>query len=70
MGMLVESREPRLNSTGVIDVLSDLYIMRGVPGHVLPLLLFTKEADMGLPARRVPVYDFAASLQPQLPPDS
>jgi hypothetical protein len=28
MGMLGESREPRLNSTGVIDVLSDLYIMQ------------------------------------------
>jgi putative transposase len=24
----------KLNSTDVIDVLSDLFIMRGVPGHV------------------------------------
>jgi hypothetical protein len=32
--------------------------------------VFIKEADMGPPVRAVPVYEFAASLQPQLPPDS
>jgi hypothetical protein len=32
--------------------------------------VFTKEADMGPPVRPVPVYEFAASLQPQLPLDS
>ena len=35
----------KLNSTDVIDVLSDLFIMRGVPGHVRSDNVLRAEGD-------------------------
>lgn len=38
----------KLNSTSVIDVLSDLFVLRGVPGHVRSDNVLCREAALGL----------------------
>ena len=46
----------KLNSTAVIDVLSDLFMLRGVPGHVGPApVLFRSRAHVRRPFVRRPL---------------